>query len=323
MKRFSAILAAALLLTGCGSSSPDTTANGPGDEPGSTTPPTIHVDPGVDAPDQPVKLVFIHHSTGEAWLADESGGLGLALADSNYFVSDTNYGWGPEDPQRGGAIGDFTDIGDWWSWFLGPSSDEIMRVVYAESGQNSSYSRRAPDPGGANQIVMFKSCFPNSHIEGAPGDPPTTGHNPLEGAGLDGLTVANAKGVYVDLLEYFGAHTDTLFVVISAPPLLASDTSPEAAANARAFNVWLVEDWLADYPHANVAVFDFYNVLTADGNHHRVVDGQIEYVTDQGSNTSAYAIDGDSHPTATGGQKATEEFVPVLNLFYERWREGD
>ena len=45
-------------------------------------------------PASPVKLIFIHHSTGQAWLDDGHGGLGLALHDNNYFVSDTNYGWG-------------------------------------------------------------------------------------------------------------------------------------------------------------------------------------------------------------------------------------
>ena len=48
-------------------------------------------------PAAPVKLIFIHHSTGESWLADDHGGLGLALRDNDYFVSDTNYGWGPDE----------------------------------------------------------------------------------------------------------------------------------------------------------------------------------------------------------------------------------
>jgi hypothetical protein len=279
-------------------------------------------DVGVPAPDNTVKLIFIHHSSGENWLRDDDGGLALALADNNYFVSDTNYGWGPTDPLLGGPIGDNTDMGYWWNWFLGPSSDTIMDAVYAESGQTFEYSRLADDPDGENEIVMFKSCFPNSNIEGNPDDPPTTGHNPLDGAGLENLTVGNAKALYLDLLDYFGDHPDKLFVAITAPPLLASETSPEAAANARAFNTWLVEDWLVDYPNSNVAVFDFYNVLTGDGNHHRYLDGQIEYVTDQGSNFSAYPS-GDSHPTYAGNQKATGEFLAMLNLFYQGWQEGE
>jgi hypothetical protein len=37
--------------------------------------------------------------------------LGIALRDNNYFVSDTNYGWGPADQDEGyGTIGDHTDI---------------------------------------------------------------------------------------------------------------------------------------------------------------------------------------------------------------------
>jgi hypothetical protein len=325
-----------LALVGCGSPGVSSPPDEPSiDQTSAATTPVSVLDSEVAPPDHAVRLVFIHHSSGENWLGDESGGLGIALAANNYFVSDTNYGWGPEDSLLGGAIGDYTDIGHWWNWFEGPSSDTIMGAVYTESGQNSWYSRLDEDPGGENQIVMFKSCFPNSNMGGSPNDPPTTGSNPLTGAGLDNLTVGNAKALYRDLLDYFAEHQDKLFVVITAPPLLDSDTSPEAATNVRAFNRWLVEDWLDDYPHANVAVFDFYNVLTSNGggpdsndlgaeagNHHRYRGGQIEYVTDQGSNTSAYAIDGDSHPTYEGNAKATGEYIPMLNYFYERWQDG-
>jgi hypothetical protein len=329
--------AAAVVLGGCGSPADDGANDGSDDGGGDDTPvatPTFDVE--VPPPDDVVKLIFIHHSTGEAWLADDHGGLGRALADNDYFVSDTNYGWGPSDDEIGGPIGDDTDIGNWWDWFLGPSSDTIMDAVSANSDQNSWYTRLDDDPGGPNAIVMFKSCFPNSQIEGNPNEPPTAGYNPLDGAGLDHLTVGNAKALYLDLLDSFAEHPDTLFVAITAPPLLASDTDPAAAANARALNTWLVTDWLDDYPYTNVAVFDFYNVLTSNGgdpytndagaltgNHHRYVDGRVEYVTDQGQNTSAYAADGDSHPTAAGDQKATAEFIGMLNYFYWRWQNGE
>ena len=62
-------------------------------------------------PDEVVKLVFIHHSCGENWLTDGYGDLGIELGNNNYFVSDTNYGWGPD------AIGDRTDIPNWMEWF--------------------------------------------------------------------------------------------------------------------------------------------------------------------------------------------------------------
>ena len=100
------------------------------------------------APGSPVKLIFIHHSCGQNWLADHSGGLGIALRDNNYFVSDTNYGWGPEN------IGDNTDIGHWWTWFQGPDSGDYLAPLYSESETHCSYSRMATDPGGDNQIVI-------------------------------------------------------------------------------------------------------------------------------------------------------------------------
>jgi hypothetical protein len=335
------IVAAAVVLAGCGTSSPSATPDWsdwhPETTPGASSTTTVpDFDSEVSPPDHTVKLIFIHHSCGENWLSDESGGLGLALTANNYFVSDTYYGWGPYVEDIGGPIGDYTDIGNWWNWFVGPSSGEIMDAVYSESGENSDvWYSRGDDPGGENEIVLFKSCFPNSYVDGRPGDPPTMGYNPLEGAGTDNLTVGNAKGIYLDLLDYFAEHQDRLFVAITAPPQISGDTDAAAAANARALNTWLVEDWLDDYPHTNVAVFDFYNVLTSNGgdpytndsgavngNHHRYVDGRVEYVTDQGQNTSAYAVDGDSHPTDAGNVKATIEFVPMLNYFYWRWQNG-
>jgi hypothetical protein len=273
-------------------------------------------------------VVFIHHSTGEAWLANGTGGLGIALLDNNYFVSDTNYGWGPADQEEGSdTIGDHTDIPNWYSWFTGPHRDTYLAALYTESGQHCSYSRLATDPGGSNTIILFKSCFPNSNLAGNPNDPPEASAD-----NHSSLTVANAKRIYLDLLPYFAAHQEKLFVVIAAPPLRQEDTSAASAANARAFNNWLVSDWLTGYAYPNVAVFDYYTVLTTNGgdantndlgattgNHHRYHNNAIEHTTNQGGNYLAYPT-GDSHPTAAGQRKAAGEFVPLLNAFYQRWQ---
>ncbi len=297
-------------------------------------------------PAEPVKLVFVHHSTGGNWLADPNhdqpyGGLGSALRDNNYFVSATNYGWGPD------SIGDGTDIPNWPQWFTGPDSSTYLDALYNESGQNvgdfGSWSRLASDPGGENEIIMFKSCFPNSDLYGSPGDPPASSPD-------DQYTVSNAKAVYNDLLAYFETRQDKLFIVITAPPMAegeyASDaqSGAERAANARAFNNWLMGDWLAGYRYNNVAVFDYYNTLTSngsssrtddpgtneepndagqeDGNHHRWWNGAVQHVRTVENDYSAYPTDSswDSHPTTVGHQKATAEFVPLLNVFYNRWK---
>ena len=254
-------------------------------------------------PSEPVKLIFVHHSCGQNWLMDDHGGLGRALGDNNYFVSDTYYGWGPD------GIGDRTDITDWPEWFTGPDSDRYLAALYAENGQLSEYTRILSDPGGENQVILFKSCYPNSNLAGKPGD------RPLRSGGL---TVSNAKAIYDELLGYFSTRPDKLFVAITAPPV----QDPSLAANARAFNRWLVQDWLAGYEGSNVAVFDFYNVLTAPDNHHRFREGAVEYTTDRGGDTLYYPTDGDDHPSPAGNRKATEEFVPLLNTFTNRWQSS-
>lgn len=283
-----------------------------------------------DPPAEPTRLIFIHHSTGQNWLADDNGGLGIALRENNYFTSDTNYGWGP------GGIGSYTDIGHWWLWFRGPDSTSYMDALYAEDGQNCSYSGMADlAQAGENQVIMFKSCFPNSALRGRPDDPvPAIESNPLRGedSASTAHTIANAKGIYRDLLEYFRSRQDKLFVVVTAPPL----SDPTYAANAREFNNWLVHDWLRDYPFKNVAVFDFYNVLTtnggsasvndlgsATGNHHRFWDGELQHKTDGDNDADPNVLEypsGDDHPSRAGNLKATSEFIPLLNIYYHCWK---
>jgi hypothetical protein len=291
-------------------------------------------------PTSTTKLIFMHHSNGDNWLGDDWGGLGISLRDNNYFVSDTNYGWG----SSAGNVGDTTDIGQWYIWFLGTYASTHTAALYSESGEHHiirTYSRLATDPGGENQIIMLKSCYPNSNLRGNPTDPATTGTNALaergwndDGSAPDAaMTVANAKGIYNSLLTYFHNHQDKLFIVVTAPPLLAYDASHDNdahyhastyAANARAFNNWLVNDWLTGYGHYNVAVFDFFNVLTDPNNHHRYSSG-VQHTTAAGSgDTEYYPVDatgdGDAHANAVGEAKATTEFVPLLNYYYNLWR---
>ena len=191
---------------------------------------------------------------------------------------------------------------------------------------------------------MFKSCYPNSAVlSGNPADPPRKSSpgnpNPIWGRSTSEVTeksfytVSNVKGMYRDLLGYFATRQDKLFILITSPPVNpAEETIPGSIDLARAINTWLVYHWLDDYPYNNVAVFDFFNVLTsnggdintndlgaAGGNHHRLRHGEVRYTIQTSDNYSAYPS-GDSHPTAAGGQKATGEFVPLLNIAYHAWK---
>jgi hypothetical protein len=287
-------------------------------------------------PSAPVRLVFIHHSVGENLL---NAGLFAQLNANNYYVTDTYYGWGPVDD--GGTIGDHTDIGQWYNWFRGPSSATFLTALYDNTFINESLTNTMPKPAGPNNVVLFKSCFPNSGgISGNPNDPPCisspTDPNPIWGAGsgdTDVTTVSNIKGLYRDLLSYFATRQDKLFILLTPPPVTTADQFVDGSSDrARAINNWLVEHWLDGYQYNNVAVFDFFNVLTSnggdintndlgavEGNHHRLAAGRVQHVLQTANNYAAYPS-GDSHPTEAGSLKGAGELVPLLNVAYHAWQ---
>ena len=222
----------------------------------------------VNPPASPVKLIFIHHSTGGMWLANNSGGLGKALMENNYYVSATNYGWGPN------GIGDRTDIINWPEWFTGDKRDTYMNALFNENGQNigdyGKWSRLRNDPGGENQIIVFKSCLPQFRY-----------------VGLLLMILQQMKSTTSSRLAMPRLFISTCSH-ISPPARINSSSSsplhlwrrviitpvirqlPSARSNIRVFNNWLINDWLVDYPYSNVAVFDYYNVLTSNGSQNRI-----------------------------------------------------
>ena len=96
-----------------------------------------------------------------------------------------------------------TDIGHWWTWFRGPSASAYLAALYAESDQHSGYSRLATDPGGAERdraCSRAASPTPSWAPRTRPSRrSPTTPSRDSPYGGGD-FTVANAKGIYRDLL---------------------------------------------------------------------------------------------------------------------------
>jgi hypothetical protein len=298
-------------------------------------------------PKQTTRLLFIHHSVGENLLNPEQGGLLAALNQNHYYVFDTNYDWGPldQDVNDGYNIGTHTDIGHWYNWFLGPHRDVYTNAIYRNNLLTDWLQNDASlsDPGGENNIILFKSCFNNGQVfTGSVLDAPLQKGlpNPLAGIGVDvdatAYTVSNIKGLYRDLLDYFATRQDKLFVLLTSPPS-APGVADASMPLLRAIDGWLVQYWLRSYGHNNVAVFDFGNVLTSNGgdvntpdigattgSHHRFRNGAIEHVL----GTSPYLAYGqkdpntgewDNHPTTAGSQKGTAEFLPILNIAYNAW----
>ena len=246
---------------------------------------------------KPTNLLFIHHSCGASMLADakadaNGGGGKQAITDHGFTVHEATYG---------SKVGEHTDLFDWVPKFR-TQWDEMRRVKHQDE--------MLPD-GEANQVVMFKSCYPNNDFVGA-GDAPGSAAGPE-------LTIANAKATMIALRDELAKHPETLFVYITAPPrtpnvgkerlvkyalkkVLGKPTGMERWAQrgrwAAEFNAWVVakDGWLKDYPLKNVAVYDGYGVLTDGGTH-------LAYVT-----SDPY----DSHPNGTGNKKIAAELPSFL-----------
>ncbi|HOT46638.1 MAG TPA: fibronectin type III domain-containing protein [Spirochaetota bacterium] len=264
---------------------------------------TLMTNVNTAAPATTRKYVFIHHSTGSDWIRTGNGNLGQQLNANNYYVTETDYGWGPGLSSTYNPIGSYTDTVHWPYWF---NNNTVMTALYNNTHHEDYPTNTMADPGGQNEIIMFKSCFPNSEV---------------------GSSIDDEKAIYNGLLTYFAAHTDKMFVLIVPPPEI-SITYP---AMTRAIANWLVDTssgWLATYntTHNNVYVFDYYNVLTDPKNHHRVNGTVVEHIVTDSPTVPAhpdelyYYVGSDSHPTAAGHQKATAEFIPLLNACYNKWK---
>ena len=263
----------------------------------------------------PLRLLFIHHSCGGQLFAPSGaeqgesciygahpngGDLRGKLVENGYEIHEASYG---------SVIGQDTDLFHW----LGKFRSQMPRIL-ATTNQDETYPASQEGTAKRNQIVMFKSCYPNNHFIGEgtePGDP----------KGPE-LTLANAKATLGALLPELAAQPDVLFVYVTAPALAPAIPTERAwkwlakkalgkptnearalaeAALARRFHDWArsPKGWLEGYEGKNVVVFDYYDVLTGNGR----------------SNLSVYGSVGgrDSHPSSEGNHLAAEAFVPFLN----------
>ncbi|MFZ5979495.1 MAG: hypothetical protein ACOYVF_02585 [Candidatus Zixiibacteriota bacterium] len=219
------------------------------------------------------RLIFLHHSVGQIWLTE--GELKAALTAQGLSVHDATYG---------DAIGQETDICHWVPKFR----NDFDKILKFDKHPDLYYSDNTE-----NDIIMFKSCFPNSNIVGegeGPGDPTDKTR-----------TIVNYRAVFENLAEIFRQHPQKKFIYVTAPPLVPAETTPDQANRARKFNNWLILEFLPQVKEAggldNFYIFDLFNIW-ADGDNFL----KKEY----------RRREDDSHPNATAGKDATKVFVQFL-----------
>jgi len=219
------------------------------------------------------RLIFLHHSVGSEWLGQ--GRLAAELMKHGIAVHDATYG---------DEIGQNTDICHWLPKFR----NDTQKIFRFDRHPNIYYSGSQE-----NDIIMFKSCFPNSDIvaEGTgPGDPTDPNR-----------TMVNFKAAFEEMAEEFAKYPSKLFIYVTAPPLVPKASTLENARRAREFNNWLKGEYLDRYRKDtgldNLLVFDLFDVLADENNFLR---------------KEFQKKDTDSHPNQLGGMAATESFIKFL-----------
>jgi uncharacterized repeat protein (TIGR01451 family) len=262
-------------------------------------------------------LVFIHHSCGKGWLDNSLHNALLAkdyIDERNdiYYDTDVEPDPGRPDSLTYGSIvvpGDQTGMRHWIRWF-----NDYLGGVRSHDAAT-----------GYNRIIMFKSCYPISNISSdgtEPGDPfvsPQTLANyraVYRHPDGPGNTYSDDGYTYKPLEDVFAENPDVLFIPVTAPPLHYAPTdatTDENAHRARVFNNWLKNDWLASYNAAhpglnNVAVFDWFDVLTYPDDHASHPNRlRAEYGGESGN----------SHPNSTANSDSTQVFATNPDNFID------
>ena len=223
-------------------------------------------DDGIDS------VVFIHHSVGETWVYD--GGLDGAMQDAGIELFEITYG--------DGWYGDNTFAPDWPVTF-NQYYNEVLG--FQLSG------------GSIHDIVMIKSCFPDSLL-------------------WDG-DINEYKGYYNQIGQIFQAHPETGFIVLTPPPYTANEDyfDPEIT-NGRTFAHWLKKEWAPNIP--NVRVVDLAGFLNDDrGFTHQRSTQNAEHFYLRGECELDY---GDSHPTggclSAANQDTVNAMLSLLDYLY-------
>ena len=229
------------------------------------------------------RMIFMHHSVGRGLL--ERGKLREQLLNRGILVKGATFG---------DELCEDTDMNYWLEKFR----TRIPQILSFKAHPNQYRSDNI-----TNDIVMFKSCFPNSDIvsDGAePGDPSV----PVR-------TIANYKALFAQLKQEFARYPNTLFIYLTAPPLVPESTTPENAGRARSFNAWMVNEFVPAYRKEtgldNFAAFDLFGVLAGADN---VL--KVEYRQN---------IAGDSHPNTKASRTAVEAFLRFFDPLWDARRE--
>jgi len=195
--------------------------------------------PSAVASPQEIRLIFLHHSTGQAiwdggvpdWFDRYNSEKGTQyIIEPLEFPKDSPYGWS-NYPY------------DYWNIWV----DHAGGSPYMDEPTLEMLTRDY-------QVIIWKHCFPVSDIE----------EDSEEGdVASDVKSLENYRLQYQALKEKMHEFPDTLFIVWTGAAQVKGATSKEQAQRARQFFTWVREEW--DQPGDNIFLWDFHQLETEGG----------------------------------------------------------
>lgn len=228
------------------------------------------------------KIIFLHHSVGQAILNDGQLRQQLSMLAANFQLFDHGYNAeGLHDAQGNSCQLNYAI----------PEDDT------APAGFAALFSQPFTNPPAnafsfllTYDVIIFKTCFPTCAI--------------VSQAQLD-----EYKNYYRQVQQVIDRYPEKLFITFTPPPLTAAATNLAEANRARALASWLKNgDFSAGAD--NLAVFDLFTLLANNQTGSRAY-GMLRYgYRRQGKRF--WRPTHDSHPNFKANQVATGQLVPFL-----------
>jgi hypothetical protein len=237
-----------------------------------------------------MKIVFLHHSTGQAvWLGTTSKLISKIFGKSavkswvDAYNKKNNTRFQIEDMY-------FPNTKGGYPWDNYPYDYYNIWVKHAGDGP---YQGEPTLEMLTKQydVIIWKHCFPVGNIL------PDTGTADIDSPDK---RLENYKLQYVALKQKMASFPNTKFIVWTGAALTKAATSPDQAERTREFFDWVKTQW--DEPDDNIFLWDFYALET---------EGGLYMKPEYASSPS------DAHPTADFGERVSALFaqriVDVIN----------
>jgi hypothetical protein len=176
-------------------------------------------------------VIFLHHSVGRNLI--DQGGVRELLTQAGITFWDHDYNdIGLRDP-AGQYLG--------FSYNIPNDNTDFDGLAVLFSQRAYSLPVNAVSSLLQHEVIILKSCYPNSAISSA-----------------EQLRLHQEQ--FLSMRAAMDRHPDKLFILVTQPPLIPSETVAADADRAREMAAWLTsEEFLQN--RANVVIFDFFDLL--------------------------------------------------------------